>query len=313
MTTCNLQPFSDKRVQIRVDAQKHFFFAVPRDLIGQGNKVRFNLAVYRHSGAVKTSGFATYSALTKGFYAPKEFAFAQLAESSVKGNVQKTTDAELAYQVHNLGKGGHTTGNIISNKFKVALKLKPQAVVLLAGTNDMLNTGKLATLEQFEKNLRYIVKTLQKNGAKVVMNTLPPCSEKLLLKRHKAEKFGGILPMERIAQANKIVRKIALECNCDLVDLYNLIAASGDPDSEASLLRNPANVKSPDGVHLRAEGYKLWAEKLSQSPSLKNLPEKSVIVCLGDSLTWGAGMKGAGTANGETMPAFLKEFVNKGK
>ena len=181
--------------------------------------------------------------------------------------------------------------------------------------NDLImekNTGKLATHEQFEKNLRYIVKTLQKNGAKVVMNTLPPCSEKLLLQRHKPEKFGNTSPMERIAQANRIVRKIAAECNCELVDLYDLVISSGDPDSRESLLRNPANEKSRDGVHLRAAGYRLWAEKLSSSATLKQLPAHSSVVCLGDSLTWGASMKGAGTVEGETMPAFLNKSLNKG-
>ncbi|MBO5924536.1 MAG: SGNH/GDSL hydrolase family protein, partial [Lentisphaeria bacterium] len=303
MISCNLQPFADKRVKISVEDQKRFFFAIPRDLLGNGNEFRFNLALYRHGSSSAPGEFATYAALPKSFYDPANFAFGNI--TSGKSAPKQTPE----YTVHNLGKGGYTTGNIIRYRLPQALKLKPQAVVLLAGTNDMLNTGKLATFEQFEKNLRYIVKTLQKNGAEVVMNTLPPCSEKLLLKRHKPEKFGKTMPMARIDQANKIVRKIAAECNCELIDLYDLVISSGDPDSAESLLRNPANVKSSDGVHLRSEGYRFWAEKLSQTSTLKNLPPKSVTVCLGDSLTWGAGMKGAGTVEGETMPAFLKNLM----
>ena len=306
MITCNLQPFVDKQVKISVGGQKKFFFAIPRTLLGNGNEFRFNLALYRHGSSTAPGAFATYAALKKSFYDPENFAYGKII-----GSADNVT-TEQKYTVYNLGKGGYTTGNIIHAKLPEVLKLKPQAVVLLAGTNDMLNTGKLATHEQFEKNLRYIIKTLQKNGAKVVMNTLPPCSEKLLLQRHKPEKFGNTSPMERIAQANRIVRKIAAECNCELIDLYDLVISSGDPDSRKSLLRNPANEKSRDGVHLRAAGYRLWAEKLSSSATLKQLPAHSSIVCLGDSLTWGASMKGAGTVEGETMPAFLNKSLNKG-
>ena len=164
--------------------------------------------------------------------------------------------------VVNLGRGGYTTGNIRSSTLSKALKLKPAVTVLLAGTNDMLNTGKLATFEDFEKNLRFLVQSLQDGGSAVVMNTLPPCSEALLLARHKREKFGEFSPSERIDRANAIIRKVAAERHCELVDLHKIVADSGAPDSAASFLRNPANVRSRDGVHLRKEGYQLWAEAL---------------------------------------------------
>ena len=34
----------------------------------------------------------------------------------------------------------------------------------------------------------------------------------------------------------------------------------------------------------------------------------STIVCLGDSVTWGARVKGAGTTTGETYPAYLNQI-----
>ena len=34
---------------------------------------------------------------------------------------------------------------------------------------------------------------------------------------------------------------------------------------------------------------------------------KTTIVCFGDSITWGAGVKGSGTTQGDTYPAYLGE------
>ena len=310
-SSCNLQPFNDKRVKISSTANTRFFFAIPRKLLGAGNDFFFNLACYRHGSSKVRLEFATYAALVKSFYDPANFAYAQTGEPE-KSTAEAVKKSSLC-QVYNLGKGGYTTGNIIRSRLPQALKLSGDVVILLAGTNDMLNTGKLATFEQYEKNLRHIVKTLQQNGSKVVMNTIPPCSEKLLLRRHKREKFGQYSPMQRIEKANEIVRKVAAELKCELCDLNKLVLASGHPDAASSLMRNMANVKIRDGVHLRAEGYRLWAKELSKLAALRNLPANSKIVCVGDSLTYGAGMKGAGTAAGETMCAYLYNILNKVK
>jgi len=311
MVSCNLQPFNDRRLKISVTDNARFFFAIPRDLLGEAGDFLFNLACYRHGSSNARLEFATYSALVKSFYEVKNFAYAQTpGGKKLPAAVEKKSSV---HQVHNLGRGGYTTSNIIRGRLKPALKLKSHTVILLAGTNDMLNSNKLATFEVFEKNLRYIVKTLQDNGSVVVMNTIPPCSEKLLLKRHKREKFGEYSPMQRIQKANEIIRKVAAETDSELIDLYAIIAASGDVDSASSLMRNVANSNAHDGVHFRSAGYKAWAEKLSQSNAIKNLPDDASVTCLGDSLTWGAGVKGSGTVEGETMPAYLKSFINSGK
>ena len=311
MSSCNLQPFHDKRVKISAAGNSRFFFAIPRELLGGSGDFRFNLACYRHGSSKARLEFATYAALVKSFYDPANFAYAQTGKpgKSTGGTVKKSA----ACQVYNLGRGGYTTGNIIRSRLPQALKLSGDVVILLAGTNDMLNTGKLATFEQYEKNLRYIVTKLQQNGSKVIMNTIPPCSEKLLLRRHKREKFGQYSPMQRIEKANEIVRKVAAELKCELCDLNKLVQSSGHPDDANSLMRNMANVKIRDGVHLRAEGYQLWAKELSKLAALRNLPANSKVVCVGDSLTYGAGMKGAGTASGETMCAYLYNILNKVK
>ena len=83
-----------------------------------------------------------------------------------------------------------------------------------------------------------------------------------------------------------------------------------DLESEKSLIRNKANAKSLDGVHLTQEGYRLMAEMIAGL--LKDTVKPSdVVVCFGDSITLGAGMKGQGTAFGETYPAWLAVCLNR--
>jgi lysophospholipase L1-like esterase len=62
---------------------------------------------------------------------------------------------------------------------------------------------------------------------------------------------------------------------------------------------------SADGVHLTSSGHKALAECFFLASEIKG---PATIVCLGDSVTWGAGVKGSGTTTGETYPAYLSRI-----
>ncbi len=64
------------------------------------------------------------------------------------------------------------------------------------------------------------------------------------------------------------------------------------------------------GAKTTAEGYRLLGESVAKviRPELKI---GDVVVCFGDSITFGAHMKGAGTAKGDTYPSFLKRALEK--
>ncbi|MBR4219870.1 MAG: hypothetical protein IKR81_01865, partial [Victivallales bacterium] len=297
----DFEPIAAKGVQITIRSGQMFFLTFPLTLAGAPDgELRFNIACHREPSKTLPAELMTYSPLVKSFKETNNFALLRLNVPAVPPRIQ----------VFNLGKGGYSTSNIRNVTLSKALAVHPDVTILLAGTNDMLNTGKLATLEDFENNLRFLVQSLQDGGSVVVMNTLPPCSEALLLRRHKQEKYGDFSPSERITRANAIIRKIAEERHCELVDLHRIVAASGAPDSAASLLRNPANVRSADGVHLRKEGYQLWAEQLAKTDALRSLRPGQKVVCLGDSLTYGANLPGAGTTTGDNMPSYLQKELN---
>ncbi|VAX41983.1 hypothetical protein MNBD_PLANCTO02-1114, partial [hydrothermal vent metagenome] len=63
-------------------------------------------------------------------------------------------------------------------------------------------------------------------------------------------------------------------------------------------------------VHITPNGYQKFAELFI--PVLKGkIKSGDVVVCLGDSITYGAHVKGAGTINGETYPAWLSVYLNQ--
>jgi acyl-CoA thioesterase-1 len=67
---------------------------------------------------------------------------------------------------------------------------------------------------------------------------------------------------------------------------------------------------STDGVHLTAKGYGLLATAVrSQLP--KNLPGSATILCFGDSLTYGIGVRPANSLSetAETYPAQLRALL----
>lgn len=76
------------------------------------------------------------------------------------------------------------------------------------------------------------------------------------------------------------------------------------------MIRNEANSKSKDGVHLREDGYRLMAKLFV--PIFRNkVKPGQVVVCLGDSLTYGAHVDGHGTSRGRTYPAWLWLLLNR--
>lgn len=327
-TYCDNYSSGDRRFRLRRVGEGRFLGAIPFAMTGTpeaGAEWIFNISRLRPPTRESAEELSSYAPLMRGFGETEQFARiafgapppeAKKNAAAVKPEKDTPAAAAAAVQdaaaperVVNLGRGGYTTANIRKETLPLALRLKPALTIVLAGTNDMLNTGKLATFEQFESHLRFIVGELRKNGSQVVLNTLPPCSEKLLLARHAREKFGDQSPGARIERANEIIRNIAADTGSGLYDLHALIAASGDPDAASSLLRNRANDRVDDGVHLRKEGYELWAEKLMALPAVSALPADGVIVCLGDSLTYGAGMAGAGTSSGDTMPGCLRRLM----
>ena len=107
------------------------------------------------------------------------------------------------------------------------------------------------------------------------------------------------------------MRALAKANGLPVADLRELVQSRGGPTKTAEgLLRNESNSRSRDGVHLTAEGYRLLAERVAKCMEGRIRPGE-IVVCLGDSITFGAHMPGQGTTCGETYPAWLSVMLNR--
>lgn len=213
--------------------------------------------------------------------------------------------------VFNKGIGGNNTANALSRIEKDVLSIKPDCLIIQFGMNDALNSFNLVEPQQYAKNIRAIIEKAQAGNIKyIALVTVNPVIEKYVRTRHQKYPFTESIS-DRIEKYNQIIKDAAQGKNLLLIDLNSLIMENkGASEDVECLIRNTANSKSADGVHLTADGYRLLAESVTKL--LKDvITPGDKVVCFGDSITFGANLKGAGTVTGDTYPAHLQLLLNK--
>jgi len=219
----------------------------------------------------------------------------------------------------NAGRGGNCTRDLLKRFKGAVLAEKPDLLILMAGTNDILNHARSVPLNEYRENVATMVGQAREAGCRVLLMTILPCHERYLLMRHPPEFYGkyaaaqGIAgevgPNDLVARANDLLRGLAKEKSIPLVDTHRIFQAIGNVgESAESLIRNEANTASRDGVHPTAQGYQVIATAAYQAILDHALPHDRV-VCLGDSITYGAHVVGAGTAQGHTYPGQLLRLL----
>lgn len=208
--------------------------------------------------------------------------------------------------VLNKGVGGSSSRDLLKS-FAVAVEaFRPQHVVILVGMNDAGNTNKLVPMREYEHNLSALVEKTRGLGARAYLVTVHAIVEAEHASRHKPE----LLPPEgmnkKLAEYNVVVEKVAVAKGVPLIRFDEVFELRGGP---RKLTRNKENMNISDGVHLTAEGYRLLAQTVFDVLRGRVKPGESV-VCLGDSLTFGSGIAGQGSATGQTYPAWLWAFLN---
>jgi lysophospholipase L1-like esterase len=214
-------------------------------------------------------------------------------------------------QVVNAGKGGNSSQDMLKRIDKDVISHRPDVVVLMVGANDMLWDRKFLSFDDYEDNIEQIIVKLKAVKSDIILLSSPPCVESLLFSRHSKDDFKGTSPNKKLIKAREIVKRIALENELPFVDINRIFDSIGNiGKSKECLLRNEANCGSADGVHATVEGYKIIATAVYQS-MMDNDVTGARVVCFGDSITYGASMEGAGTATGQTYPAFLAKLLSK--
>jgi lysophospholipase L1-like esterase len=140
----------------------------------------------------------------------------------------------------NRGISGQTTPQMLVRFRADVLNIGAEAVVILAGTNDIAgNTGPM-TLEMIVNNLKSMTEIAIANGVKVIL-----CS---VLPAYDYPWKPGLEPNIKIPKLNALIKAYAEENEIFYLDYF-------------SALNNGSNgidkKYSYDGVHLTLEGYKV--------------------------------------------------------
>ncbi len=142
----------------------------------------------------------------------------------------------------NRGISGQTTPQMLVRFRQDVIELKPKAVVVLAGINDIAeNTGKM-TLGEIGNNIASMSELARANGIRVVLCSVLPASE---FHWHK-----GLEPAPKVKALNAWIKEYAAKNGFVYVDYYSRMA-----NSEGGL----GPELSPDGVHPNKAGYEIMA------------------------------------------------------
>ena len=210
---------------------------------------------------------------------------------------------QLSIEIVNSGFCGYNSHDILISLDGI-LKSKPDLIVLMVGSNDFLNSDNSLSATEYAENLDAIICKVKSVGVNLVLMTLPPCYSTYVTKRHPKYFFAEQEPDEKICQANGIVYEMSRKHGLRLVDINRVLVSKGDiGECRCSLVRNIVNSGDEDGLHLTAAGYKIIATEIYNE--IKEYQDVRKIICLGDSITYGIHMRGAGTSNGATYPAYL--------
>jgi lysophospholipase L1-like esterase len=158
----------------------------------------------------------------------------------------------------NRGISGQTTPQMLVRMYPDVIALKPAAVVILAGTNDIArNTGPV-TLEMIQQNFMAMTDLGQKNGIKVFLCSVTPVSDYTMLPAGRGAPAAAPAkriqttgrPPADILKLNAWLKDYASRVNAVYVDYFSaLVDAQG-------MLKDGF---STDGLHPNAKGYELMA------------------------------------------------------
>ena len=143
----------------------------------------------------------------------------------------------------NRGIGGQTTPQMLLRFRQDVIDLKPEIVVILAGTNDIAGNTPLKGLETVAGHLFSMAELARTNNIKVILCSLLPAAEYPWRK--------GKSPDTKIPKLNKMIQDY-----CDENNIYYLDYFSAMTDGKNGLIESYGY----DGVHPDQDGYKVMAE-----------------------------------------------------
>jgi lysophospholipase L1-like esterase len=143
------------------------------------------------------------------------------------------------------GISGQTTPQMLIRFRRDVIELKPEVVVILAGTNDIAgNTGPM-TLEAIEDNLLSMAELARAHGIRVVLSSLLPVSD-YEVRDGKQIVQTVRRPPEQIKALNNWMKEYAAQNHLTYLDYYSAMV------DEKGYFKDEL---SNDGLHPNVKGY----------------------------------------------------------
>jgi len=142
----------------------------------------------------------------------------------------------------NRGIGGQTTPQMLVRMFPDVIDLKPAAVILLAGTNDIAGNTGPETAKMVEENFQAIAELAEQHKIKVILCSLTPVSD------YTSGPKTVHRPPAQILALNAWIKSYAARAHAVYADYYSALV------DKKGMLRNGY---SNDGLHPNARGYAL--------------------------------------------------------
>ena len=118
----------------------------------------------------------------------------------------------------NRGISGQTTPQMLVRMFPDVIALKPAALLVYAGTNDIAGNTGSSTLTMIEDNLQAITELAQAHGIKVILCSVTPVSD------YTARKQTLQRPPADILKLNAWMREYAARANAVFADYHAAMA-----------------------------------------------------------------------------------------
>ena len=142
----------------------------------------------------------------------------------------------------NRGISGQTTPQMLVRMFPDVIDLKPAALIILAGTNDVARNTGPETATMIEENFQAITELAQAHGIKVILCSITPIAD------YGPNKMSDGRPPSDIVKLNGWMKDYAAKSHSIYADYYSVLI------DEKGMLKPGI---SRDGLHPNADGYKL--------------------------------------------------------
>lgn len=142
----------------------------------------------------------------------------------------------------NRGISGQTTPQMLVRMYPDVIDLQPDAVILLAGTNDVAGNTGPETARMIEENYKAITELAEAHHIKVILCSLTPVSD------YTEHPQTARRPPAQILELNAWIKTYAARVNITFADYYSALV-----DSKGMLKDGYSN----DGLHPNERGYAL--------------------------------------------------------